>query len=127
LKFLACGRRAAASPSSAAASSSPRCGSRRPHAGRPQQDGQKRPPGDQPFFCGGDHDEFDRWKKGLSALALADTKARVEKTLKLELDDEAFGRVYGHRSHPIEVRPGRRVAVRVISQFGEESTKVLTF
>jgi adenine-specific DNA-methyltransferase len=81
----------------------------------------------QVFFCGGDHDEFDRWKKGLSALALADTKARVEKTLKLELDDEAFGRVYGHRSHPIEVRPGRRVAVRVISQFGEESTKVLTF
>ena len=80
----------------------------------------------QVFFCGGDHDEFDRWKKGLSALALADTKARVEKTLKLELDDEAFGRVYGHRSHPIEVRPGRRVAVRVISQFGEESTKVLT-
>jgi adenine-specific DNA-methyltransferase len=80
----------------------------------------------QVFFCGGDHDEFEKWKKGLSALALADTKARVEKTLKLELDDEAFGRVYGHRSHPIEVRPGRRVAVRVISQFGEESTKVLT-
>ncbi len=80
----------------------------------------------QVFFCGGDHDEFDKWKKGLSALALADTKAKVEKTLKLELDDEAFERVYGHRSHPIAARKGQRVAVRVISQFGEESTKVLT-
>ncbi|MCA3242545.1 MAG: site-specific DNA-methyltransferase [Rubrivivax sp.] len=79
----------------------------------------------QVFFCGGDHDEFDKWKKGLSALALADAKAKVEKTLKLELDDEAFERVYGHRSHPIAARKGQRVAVRVISQFGEESTKVL--
>ncbi|MCZ8111143.1 MAG: site-specific DNA-methyltransferase [Betaproteobacteria bacterium] len=80
----------------------------------------------QVFFCGGEHDEFDKWKKGLSALAAADAKARVEKTLKLELDDEAFARVYGHRSHPIAAQKGRRVAVRVISQFGEESTKVLT-
>jgi adenine-specific DNA-methyltransferase len=79
----------------------------------------------QVFFCGGDHDEFDKWKKGLSALALSDAKAKVEKTLKLELDDEAFGRVYGHRSHPIAAAKGQRVAVRVISQFGEESTKVL--
>jgi len=79
----------------------------------------------QVFFCGGDHDEFDKWKKGLSALALADAKTKVEKTLKLELDDEAFGRVYGHRSHPIAAAKGQRVAVRVISQFGEESTKVL--
>lgn len=27
--------------------------------------------------------------------------------------------------HPIEKRRGRKIAVRVISQFGEESTKVL--
>ena len=45
---------------------------------------------------------------------------------KIELDDEAFDRVYGFVSHPIPARPGRRLAVRVVSQFGEESTKVLT-
>ena len=43
----------------------------------------------------------------------------------IELDDEAFDRLYGFVSHPIATRPGQRVAVRVVSQFGEESTKVL--
>ena len=80
----------------------------------------------QVFFCGGDHDEFDKFKRGLSMLAVASAKAKVERTLKLEIDDDAFERVYGLRSHPIAKEPGRRVAVRVISQFGEESTKVLT-
>lgn len=79
----------------------------------------------QVFFCGGDHDEFDKFKRGLSHLAAASAKAKVEKTLKVAIDDEAFERVYGFRSHPIPVTKGRRVAVRVISQFGEESTKVL--
>ena len=80
----------------------------------------------QVFFCGGEHDEFDKFKRGLSALALASAKAKVERTLKLEIDDEAFARVYGLRSHKIALQKGRRVAVRVISQFGEESTKVLS-
>ena len=80
----------------------------------------------QVFFCGGDHDQFDKWRRGLSSLAAASTKARAEKTLKLEIDDDAFERVYGLRSHPIAAAPGRRVAVRVISQYGEECTKVLT-
>ena len=80
----------------------------------------------QVFFCGGEHDEFDKFKRGLSMLAAASTKAKAERTLKLEIDDEAFERVYGHRSHPIAAEKGRRVAVRVISQFGEESTKVLS-
>jgi adenine-specific DNA-methyltransferase len=44
----------------------------------------------------------------------------------IEVDDEAFDRLYGFRSHPIQSKKGRRVAVRVVSQFGEESTKVLT-
>ena len=39
--------------------------------------------------------------------------------------EEAFDRLYGFVSHPIPFRAGRRVAVRVVSQFGEESTKVL--
>jgi adenine-specific DNA-methyltransferase len=80
----------------------------------------------QVFFCGGDHDEFDKFRRGLSMLALASAKSKLERTLKLEIDDEAFERVYGLRSHPIAADKGRRVAVRVISQFGEESTKVLT-
>ncbi|MDS4013156.1 MAG: site-specific DNA-methyltransferase [Candidatus Accumulibacter sp.] len=79
----------------------------------------------QVFFCGGDHDDFDKWKKGLSDLAKAKTKKKVENTLKIELDDEAFDRLYGYVSHPIPLRAGRRVAVRVVSQFGEESTKVM--
>jgi len=80
----------------------------------------------QVFFCGGDKDEFDKWKRGLSDLAKQMTKRNVEQTLKVEIDDEAFDRLYGFRSHPIPSKKGRRVAVRVVSQFGEESTKVLT-
>lgn len=80
----------------------------------------------QVFFCGGDKDEFDKWKRGLSDLAKQMTKTKVEQTLKVEIDDEAFDRLYGFRSHPIPAKKGRRVAVRVVSQFGEESTKVLT-
>ena len=81
----------------------------------------------QVFFCGGDKDEFDKWKKGLENLAKDGTKKKVEKTLKVEIDDEAFDRMYGHISHPIEVtKKGQKIAVRIISQFGEECTKVLT-
>ncbi len=79
----------------------------------------------QVFFCGGDKDEFEEWKKGLSDLARAKTKKAAEQTLKIEIDDEAFERVYGHMSHPFPLRKGQRVAVRVISQFGEETTKVM--
>ena len=81
----------------------------------------------QVFFCGGDKSEFDKWKKGLNNLAKDSTKKKVEKTLKIEIDDEAFDRLYGHISHPIEVKKkGQKIAVRIISQFGEECTKVLT-
>ena len=80
----------------------------------------------QVFFCGGDKDEFSKWKKGLDNLAKDSTKKKVEKTLKIEIDDEAFDRLYGHISHPIEVKKKRqKIAVRIISQFGEECTKVL--
>jgi adenine-specific DNA-methyltransferase len=80
----------------------------------------------QVFFCGGDKDEFDKWRKGLDNLAKDTTKKKVEKTLKIEIDDEAFDRLYGHISHPIEIKKkGQKIAVRVISQFGEETTKVL--
>jgi adenine-specific DNA-methyltransferase len=79
----------------------------------------------QVFFCGGDKDEFDAWKKGLSNLALASTKKKAEQTLKLEIDDEAFASAYGHTSRPFKVEEGQKIAVRVISQFGEETTKVM--
>ena len=81
----------------------------------------------QVFFCGGEKSAFDKWKKGLDSLAKDNTKKKVEKTLKVEIDDEAFDRLYGHISHPIEVnKVGQKIAVRIISQFGEECTKVLT-
>jgi adenine-specific DNA-methyltransferase len=81
----------------------------------------------QVFFCGGDKTEFNKWKKGLDTLAKDSTKKKVEKTLKVEIDDEAFDRLYGHISHPIEIKKkGQKIAVRIISQFGEECTKVLT-
>jgi adenine-specific DNA-methyltransferase len=80
----------------------------------------------QVFFCGGDKDEFDDWKKGLSHLAKAAAKKKAEQTLKIEIDDEAFDNTYGHTSRPFKVDKGQKIAVRVVSQFGEETTKVLT-
>ena len=79
----------------------------------------------QAFFCGGDKDEFDDWKKQLTNLAAAAAKKKVEQTLKIEIDDEAFAAAYGHVSRPFSMKPGQKVAVRVVSQFGEETTKVL--
>ena len=58
--------------------------------------------------------------------ASASTKCKAEQTLRIELDEDAWERLYGFRLHPIQTRKGRQVAVRVISQFGEESTRVLT-
>jgi adenine-specific DNA-methyltransferase len=81
----------------------------------------------QIYFCGGDKTEFDKWKKGLDNLAKDAVKRKTEKTLRIEIDDDAFDRLYGHISAPIHIsKSGQRIAIRVISQFGEESTKVLT-
>jgi adenine-specific DNA-methyltransferase len=79
----------------------------------------------QVFFCGGDKDEFDDWKKKLGNLSLLATKKRAEQLLKIEIDDEAFARIYGHVSHPFKIMKDQKIAVRVISQFGEETTKIL--
>lgn len=79
----------------------------------------------QVFFCGGDKDEFDDWKKKLGNLSLLATKKRAEQLLKIEIDDEAFARIYGHVSHPFKITKDQKIAVRVISQFGEETTKIL--
>lgn len=77
-------------------------------------------------FCGGTKKEFDAWKKGLQSVAPKATKKKAETTLRLQLNEELWDTLYGFKSQPIEKRPGRKIAVRVISQFGEESTKVLT-
>ncbi len=81
----------------------------------------------QIFFCGGDKVEFDKWKRGLTNLAKDSARKKVNQTLKIDIDDDAFDRVYGHISHQIILTPGKqqKIAVRVVSQFGEESTKVL--
>lgn len=79
----------------------------------------------QIFFCGGSKDEFKDWEKGLSDLAKQSQKRNAERTLKIEIDDEAFDRLYGFKSHPIKKKEGQKIAVRVVSQFGEESTKVV--
>ena len=76
-------------------------------------------------FCGGDKKEFEAWKKGLSSVSKLTTKKNAEHTIRLELDDEVWDTLYGFQSEAINYRPGHKIAVRVISQFGEESTKVL--
>ncbi len=81
----------------------------------------------QVFFCGGDKDEFDKWRKGLESIAVQKAKKNLQDTLKIEIDDEAFERLYGFVSHPITVsKKDQKIAVRVVSQFGEESTKLLS-
>lgn len=77
-------------------------------------------------FCGGNKKEFDAWRKGLNGIASAKTKKKAETTLKLTLNDEVWDNLYDFRSSAIERTPGRKVCVRVISQFGEESSKTLT-
>lgn len=81
----------------------------------------------QVFFCGGEADEFSDWQKGLSKLAEDGTRKKAQQTLRVELDEEAFARLYGHLSLPITVtKDDQKLAIRVISQFGEETTKVLS-
>lgn len=79
----------------------------------------------QIYFCGGDKDEYAQWRKGLSRLAVEGTKKKVQRTLRIELDEEAFESLYGYESRPVEVKKGQKLALRVISQFGEETTKIL--
>lgn len=77
-------------------------------------------------FCGGDKKEFDAWKKGLQGTSSYQTKKKAERTLKLIFNDEVWDELYSYRSEPLTYEKGRKVAIRVVSQFGEESTKVLT-
>lgn len=79
----------------------------------------------QVFFSGSDDkSESKKWQKGLDEQAKQATKDKTQRTLRIEIDDEAFDRLYGYESHPIPKVKGKKIAVRVVSQFGEESTLV---
>lgn len=63
--------------------------------------------------------------KGLQSLAVASVKKAAAQTLKIKMDDEAFERVYGFVLHPVPLEKGRKLVVRVVSQFGEENLQVM--
>ena len=77
-------------------------------------------------FCGGDKKDFAAWRKGLDTVAKDLAKKKAERTLRLEFNDEIWDTLYDFKSEPIPFEQGKKIAVRVVSQFGEESTKVLT-
>ena len=77
-------------------------------------------------FCGGDKKDFSAWRKGLDTVAKDLAKRKAERTLRLEFNDEIWDTLYDFKSEPIDYEKGKKIAVRVVSQFGEESTKVLT-
>lgn len=76
-------------------------------------------------FCGGDKKDFAAWRKGLDTVAKDLAKKKAERTLRLEFNDEIWDTLYDFKSEPIPYEQGKKIAVRVVSQFGEESTKVL--
>jgi hypothetical protein len=43
----------------------------------------------------------------------------------IEINDEAIRHVFRHPSHPFPVKPRQEIALRVLSQFGEETTKAV--
>ena len=76
-------------------------------------------------FCGGDKKDFSAWRKGLDTIAKDLAKKKAERTLRLEFNDEIWDTLYDFKSEPIDYEKGKKIAVRVVSQFGEEATKVL--
>lgn len=76
-------------------------------------------------FCGGDKKDFAAWHKGLDTVARDLAKKKAERTLRLEFNEDIWDTLYSFKSEPIPYEKGKKIAVRVVSQFGEESTKVL--
>jgi adenine-specific DNA-methyltransferase len=80
----------------------------------------------QALVCCIDNTKFAKWPQGLENTPQSTSKRAIEKILKIEIDDKTFGRVYEHVSNTIYVKNDQqKIAVRVISQFGDESTKVI--
>jgi len=82
----------------------------------------------QIFFSGGDKKEFEKWRKKLDNMVKESARKKANQTLKIEIDSDTWDRLYGLESHPIsrDDCKNKRIAVRVISQFGEECTKVIS-
>ena len=82
-------------------------------------------------FCGDDKNAkkkdraFGKWEEGLEKIKSQMAKIKVEHTLRLEFNPEYWDTLYGFESEPIPYEPGRKVCVRVVSQFGEEASKVI--
>ena len=76
-------------------------------------------------FSGGDRKEFAAWRKGLGTVAKDVARRNIQRTLKMVFDEELWDRLYSLKSESIEYRKGRKIAVRVVSQFGEEATRIL--
>ncbi|MDD4309664.1 MAG: site-specific DNA-methyltransferase, partial [Candidatus Cloacimonetes bacterium] len=57
----------------------------------------------QIFFCGGDKDEFEKWKKKLDNMATETARQKANHTLKIDIDIDAWDRLYGLESHPIKL------------------------
>ena len=71
--------------------------------------------------------QLQAWKGELEHPHLRLTDATAYETPYCVPDlSEAFDRLYGYESHPILKVKGKKIAVRVVSQFGEESTLVRT-
>ncbi len=62
---------------------------------------------------------------GFRAIRVNRSLKKAEHTLNVQIDDDAFTRIYGHTSNQFPARKRQKIAVRVISQFGEETTKVM--
>jgi adenine-specific DNA-methyltransferase len=85
----------------------------------------------QMLFCGGSGKEFEKMQKNLVEVSTQfnKTKKNVEQVLKMEIDHDIFEQLYGYNSFPITVHKkdgkSKTIAVKIISHFGEEVTKVL--
>jgi len=86
----------------------------------------------QMLFCGGSGKEFEKFQKNLENVAEQFNKVKkgVEQALRMEIDYEILEQLYGYTSFPIKVTDDegkpKTIAVKIISHFGEEVTKVIS-
>jgi adenine-specific DNA-methyltransferase len=77
----------------------------------------------QVFFCGGDKEKFGEWKKARATSPkpkkAPNRPSKSRSTMTPSPDSTAIP------SQPFPVKKGQKIAVLVIGQFGEETTKIL--
>jgi len=80
----------------------------------------------QLFLGGKNQKEFAQWHKELNKLARESKRKRAAQQGKIIVDETAFKRLYGYISHPITVKHHtQKIALRVISQWGEETLLIV--